>query len=98
MSKFLKQGARVWRLDRARVRPGIGPTQAVVATVYPDGNIRPAGSRGTYKPSDIYETEPLAKLAWLERADSEIKTEQARHNGIVRKLAEAFRNPIGDAP
>lgn len=85
MKHFIKPGADVWVLDRARIRSGRGPTKAVVAFVA-NGLFRTAGTRGWYAPREAFEHEHEAITAWHEQATAEYHTERARYNKIVGRL------------
>lgn len=88
----LKIGDTVWVLDRARVRSGAGPFQAVVAEIN-NGLFRTAGTRGWYAPREAHPSESVAKLAWFERAEAELKNETARYNKIAARLT-AWQSPV----
>jgi hypothetical protein len=92
----IKPGLEVWVLDRARVRSGAGPFKAVVSAdiVKTNGSpssFRVSGTRGWYTPSEAFATQPEAQLAWVERAESETRKEQARFNKIATRLAMAWQ-------
>jgi hypothetical protein len=87
---FIAPGARVWLLDRVRVRSGYGPQLVTVADVHRPNdqvlNFRTQGTRGWYTQTDAFATENEAKLAWFDRADAEYQRELSRFNTISRRL------------
>lgn len=94
----IKVGDTVWVLDRARVRSGAGPFQAVVGEINATAQLfRAAGTRGWYSPREFHATENEARLAWFEKAEAELRNETARYNKIATRLTAWHRVAGGQA-
>lgn len=94
MTEPIKPGDVVWVLDRKRVRDGVGPTPIRLQTISTLGWCTVNRSRGLYHVNDLFADEGSARLAWVERAKTELAAEQSRFNKIAAKLS-AWERVVG---